>query len=78
MITDLFWPKLNDMDVEGMWLTQDGATCHTADATMDILHEGFQGMVISRRGDELATKIVRFDPARLFLWGFPEVAGLCQ
>ncbi|EFN77040.1 hypothetical protein EAI_10270, partial [Harpegnathos saltator] len=41
MITNIFWPKLNDMDVDNMWFQQDGATCHTADATMDILHERF-------------------------------------
>lgn len=34
-----------------MWFQQDGATCHTANATMDILHERFEGMVISRGGD---------------------------
>ena len=40
-ITYLFWPKLNDMDTDDMWFQQEGATCHTADAKMDILHERF-------------------------------------
>lgn len=39
MITDFFWPKLNDINVDDMWFQQDGATCHTADATINILHE---------------------------------------
>ncbi|EFN81170.1 hypothetical protein EAI_00691, partial [Harpegnathos saltator] len=26
MITNFFWPKLNDMDVDDMWFQQDGAT----------------------------------------------------
>ncbi|CAG9824599.1 unnamed protein product, partial [Phaedon cochleariae] len=51
MINKLFWPELNDMDVDDMWFQQDGATCHTANDTMGILHKRFEGRVISRRGD---------------------------
>lgn len=65
-ITDFFWPKLNNM-----WLLQDGTTCHTADATMDILHERFEGMVISRRGDMNWPPIsCDLTPLDFFLWGF--------
>ena len=51
MISDFFWSKFNDMDVDDMWFQQDSSTCHTVDAMMNFLHERFQGMVISRRGD---------------------------
>ena len=51
MITDFFWLKLNDMNVDDMWFQQDDAMYHTAGATMHILHERFEGMVISGRGD---------------------------
>lgn len=37
---------------------------------MEILHEPFEGMVISR---EVVSKIMRFDPTRLFLWSFLEL-----
>lgn len=71
MITDFFWPKLNDMDVDDMWFQQDGATCHTADATMDILHERFESMVISRRGDvNWPPRSCDLTPLDFFLWGF--------
>lgn len=30
------------MDVNDMWFQQDGVTCHTADAKMDILLERFE------------------------------------
>ncbi|EFN75581.1 hypothetical protein EAI_08637, partial [Harpegnathos saltator] len=70
MITNFFWPKLNDMDVD-MWFQQDGATCHTADATVDILHERFEGMVISRRGDvNWAPCSCDLTPLDFLLWGF--------
>ena len=66
-----FWPKLNDMEVDDMWFQQDGATCHTADATMDILHERFEGMVISRRGDvNWPPRSCDLTPLDFFLWGF--------
>lgn len=35
------------MDVDTMWFQQNGAICHTAYATMKILHEEFEGVVIS-------------------------------
>ena len=79
MITYFFWHKLNDMDVDDMWFHQDGATCHTADATMVILHERFQGMIISRRGDvNWPPRSCDLTSPRLFHVGFFEVAGLCQ
>ena len=50
MIINFFWPELDDLDINNMWFRQDGATCHTAHATLDILHERLEGMVISRGG----------------------------
>ena len=55
-----------------MWPTcgfkLEGATSHTgSNDAMDILHEQFACMVISR---ELIPKIVRLDVIRLFLVGF--------
>ncbi|GFX27068.1 uncharacterized protein TNCV_439741 [Trichonephila clavipes] len=37
MITNLFIPELNFHDVQELWFQQDGATCHTARATIDLL-----------------------------------------
>jgi len=52
MISNFLWPDdMDDMDTDNMWFQQDGATCHTPHATMDILHERFESMVISRGGD---------------------------
>lgn len=71
MINDFLLPELNERGLVNMWFQQDGATAHTARATMDIVKEAFPGRVISRFGD-LAW------PARspdltipdFFLWGF--------
>jgi len=48
MISNFLWPKMDDTD--NIWFQQDGATCHTPHAMMDILHERFEGMVISHGG----------------------------
>ncbi|GFU97648.1 hypothetical protein TNCV_4455341 [Trichonephila clavipes] len=38
MITNFFIPELKNHDVQELWFQQDGATCHTARATIDLLH----------------------------------------
>ncbi|GFT11555.1 DUF4817 domain-containing protein [Trichonephila clavipes] len=36
MITNFFIPELNNHDVQELWFQQDGATCRTARATIDL------------------------------------------
>ncbi|GFT95055.1 DUF4817 domain-containing protein [Trichonephila clavipes] len=50
MITNLFIPELNNHDVQELWFQQDGATCHTARATIDLLKDTFGDRLISRFG----------------------------
>ncbi|XP_078047551.1 uncharacterized protein LOC144475472 [Augochlora pura] len=71
MIIQFFVPKLQDMDVDGMWFQQDGATCHTARETIQLLHESFPGRVISRFGDQnWPPRSCDLTPLDFFLWGF--------
>ncbi|GFX17348.1 hypothetical protein TNCV_3553521 [Trichonephila clavipes] len=39
MITNFFIPELNNHDVQELWFQQDGATCHTASVTIDLLKD---------------------------------------
>ncbi|GFW98070.1 uncharacterized protein TNCV_2491261 [Trichonephila clavipes] len=39
LITNLFIPELNNHDIQELWFQQDGATCHTARATIDLLKD---------------------------------------
>ena len=70
MITDFFLPHLHHMNQRNMWFQQDGATSHTAGATLELLQENFPGHIISRRGD------VEWPPRScdltldFFLWGY--------
>ncbi|GFT75918.1 uncharacterized protein TNCV_2098541 [Trichonephila clavipes] len=50
MITNFFIPELNNQDVQELWFRQDGATCHTARATIDLLKDTFGDRLISRFG----------------------------
>ncbi|GFU27650.1 transposase [Trichonephila clavipes] len=50
MITNFFIPELNIHDVQELWFQQDGATCHTARATIDLLKDTFGDRLISRFG----------------------------
>ncbi|GFV73637.1 histone-lysine N-methyltransferase SETMAR [Trichonephila clavipes] len=50
MITNCFIPELNNHDVQELWFQQDGATCHTARATIDLLKDTFGDRLLSRFG----------------------------
>ncbi|GFY18467.1 RNase H domain-containing protein [Trichonephila clavipes] len=50
MITNFFIPELNNHDVQELWFQQDGATCHTARATIDLLKDTFGDRLVSRFG----------------------------
>ncbi|GFW75032.1 DUF4817 domain-containing protein [Trichonephila clavipes] len=50
MITNFFIPELNNHDVQELWFQQDGATCHTTRATIDLLKDTFGDRLISRFG----------------------------
>ncbi|GFX31086.1 hypothetical protein TNCV_2025891 [Trichonephila clavipes] len=71
MITNFFIPELNNHDVQELWFQQDGATCHTARATIDLLKDTFGDRLISRFGP------VNWPPRSCdltlldyFLWGY--------
>ncbi|GFV37621.1 transposable element Tcb1 transposase [Trichonephila clavipes] len=70
IITNFFIPELNNHDVQELWFQQDGATCHTARATIDLLKDTF--------GDRLISPFVPVNwpprscdltPLDYFLWG---------
>ncbi|GFW44732.1 hypothetical protein TNCV_4482771 [Trichonephila clavipes] len=58
MITNFFIPELNNHDVQELWFQQDGATCHTARATIDLLKDTFGPPNFTFWTCELASKIL--------------------
>ena len=38
-------------DIDNIWFQQDGATCHTVEATLDVLRPIFEDRILSHRAD---------------------------
>ncbi|GFW23844.1 transposase [Trichonephila clavipes] len=71
MITNFFIPELNNHDVQELWFQQDGATCHTALATIDLLKDTFGDRLISRFGPvNWPPRSCDLTPLDYFLWGY--------
>ncbi|GFV09037.1 uncharacterized protein TNCV_2738031 [Trichonephila clavipes] len=71
MITNFFIPELNNHDVQELWFQQDGATCPTARATIDLLQDTFGDRLISRFGPvNWPPRSCDLTPLDCFLWGY--------
>ncbi|GFY36191.1 uncharacterized protein TNCV_4845631 [Trichonephila clavipes] len=71
MITNFFIPELNNHEVQELWFQQDGATCHTARATIDLLKDTFGDRLISRFGPvNWPPRSCDLTPLDYFLWGY--------
>ncbi|GFW72770.1 putative transposable element [Trichonephila clavipes] len=71
MITNFFIPELYNHDVQELWFQQDGATCHTARATIDLLKDTFGDRLISCFGPvNWPPRSCDLTPLDYFLWGY--------
>ncbi|GFT05681.1 putative DD41D transposase [Trichonephila clavipes] len=71
MITKFFILELNNHDVQELWFQQDGATCHTARATIDLLKDTSSDHLISRFGPvNWPPRSCDLTPIDYFLWGY--------
>ncbi|GFW51526.1 transposable element Tc3 transposase [Trichonephila clavipes] len=71
MITNFFILELNNHDVQKLWFQQDGVTCHTARATIDLLKHTFGDRLISRFGPvNWPPRSYDLTPLDYFLWSY--------
>ena len=49
MLKEFLFTKIEEEDISNIWFQQDGATCHTAEVTVDILRSVFEDRIINRR-----------------------------
>ncbi|GFW29476.1 DUF4817 domain-containing protein [Trichonephila clavipes] len=71
MITNCFIPELNTHGVQELWFQQDGAICHTARATIDLLKDTFGDRLISRFGPvNWSPRSCDLTSLDYFLWGY--------
>ena len=51
ILNAFLFTKIEEEDINNIWLQQDSATCHTAEATLYVLRPVFDDRIISRRAD---------------------------
>ena len=51
MLNVFLFTKIEEEDIGKIWFQQDGATCHTAEATLDVMRPVFEDRIISRKAD---------------------------
>ena len=51
MLNEFLFTKIGEKDIGNIWFQQDGATCHTAETTLDVLRPDFEDRFISLRAD---------------------------
>ena len=51
MLNEFLFTKLKEEDIGNIWFQQDGARCHTTEATLDVLRPVFEDRITSRRAD---------------------------
>lgn len=70
MLTDWFFPKIEEEDLENIWFQQDGAPCHTANATIDLVRTVFGDRIISQNSDVVwPPRSCDLTPLDYYLWG---------
>ena len=51
MLNQFLFTKLVAEDIGNIYFQQDGATCHTVEALLDVLRPVFEDRIISRKAD---------------------------
>lgn len=79
MINIFLAPQLKAQKLVNMWFQQDGATCHTAKATMAILKSLFPGRLISKSGEiGWPPRSPDLTAPDFFLWGYLKDIVYCN
>ena len=50
MINQFLFLEVDDINEEDIWFQQDGTTCHTANATINLLKEKFGDSILCSNG----------------------------
>jgi len=70
MLNEFLLPKFEEEDTDDILFQQDGASCHTANATIDLLRTVFENRMISRNADvNWPPCSCDLTPLDYFLWG---------
>ena len=79
MLNEFLCTKIEKGNIDNIWFQQDGATCHTAEATLDVLCPVFEDRIISRRtGDVWPPRSCDLTPLDYYLWSAVSVKPTSQ
>ena len=70
MLNEFLFPKIEEDDMNDIWFQQDGATCHTANVTIDLFCTVFENRIINRNSDvNLLPRSYDLTSLDYFFWG---------
>ena len=70
MFNEFLFLKIEEEDISNIWFQQDGATCHTAEATLDVLRPVFKDRIINSKADVVwPPRSYDLTPFDYYLWG---------
>ena len=70
MLNEFLFTKIEEENIGNIWFQQDGATCHTAKAILDVLCPVLEDRIINRRADVVwRSRSCDLTPLVYYLWG---------
>ena len=70
MLNEFVSTKIEEEDIGNIWFQQNDATCHTTEATLDVLRSVFEGRINSRGADIVwPPPSCNLMPLDYYLWG---------
>ena len=74
MWNDFLFTKIEKEDIGNISFQEDGATWHTAEATLDVLRHVFEDRIISRREYVVwPPRSYDLTPLKYYLWGASKI-----
>ena len=70
MLNEFLFTKIEEEYIGNILFQQEDSTCHTAEATLDVLRPVFEDCIISRRADVVwPPRSYDLTPLDYYLWG---------
>ena len=70
MLNEFLFTKIEEQDIGNIQFQQNGSTCHTAEATLDVLRPVFEDRIISHRADVVwPPRSCDLTTLNYYLWG---------
>ena len=70
MLDEFLFTKIEEDNIGNNWFQQDGARCHTDEATLNVLWPVFEDRIISRRADVVwPPRNCVLTPLDYYMWG---------